>query len=164
MKLLTLHKQLVCLVIALVCLHHGFAQRQPTFEYWEGAWIQAATEKRLATGERWIRNSPTNWSGASYQLKNNDTLWQEKVQLLVGNDRTQYIVTATNAKGEPQGEPVTFTLTSFTPTKWVFENPTHDYPRRIVYERKKRNQLFAFIDEGGKGEQRVSFQYRREQK
>jgi hypothetical protein len=160
---------LLCKVLPIALLlvavaSTSLAQRSPSFQAWEGSWFQPASEKRLATGEQWKLVSENHWSGTSYQIKDGDTLWQERVQLIIGyKNETRYTVTATNAQGESQGEPVAFLLTSFNPKKWVFENPTHDYPRRISYQLINKNQLTAFIDEGGKGEQRLSFRYHRVQ-
>jgi hypothetical protein len=47
---------------------------------------------------------------------------------------------------QPNGAAATeFTLTEFSPTRAVFENPRHDYPKRIVYERADDGSLSATI-------------------
>lgn len=156
--------QRVCLfaVVVLGFSFSGMAQPKPLFDSWEGAWLQPASAKGLATGELWSRVSNRNWIGASYQINNNDTLWQERVQLEILEDgTTQYTVTATNEKGEARGTPVSFKLTFSNRKKWVFENASHDYPRRIVYQLVNSKQLHAYIDEGGKGLQRLDFHYTR---
>ena len=54
---------------------------------------------------------------------------------------------------QPGGRPPTeFKLTSATDTKAVFENPTHDHPKIITYEKDANGDLLATIegDEGGK--------------
>ena len=54
---------------------------------------------------------------------------------------------------QPGGLPPTeFKLTSATDTKAVFENPAHDHPKIITYEKDANGDLLATIegDEGGK--------------
>lgn len=62
--------------------------------------------------------------------------------------------------GSPQGAtPVPFALVRATRNELVFENPTHDFPTRVVY-RREGNVLTATISgPGGKGAQ--SWRYRR---
>lgn len=49
-------------------------------------------------------------------------------------------------KAQPGGAPPTeFTLTELTPTRAVFDNPRHDYPKRIVYELSTDGSLTATI-------------------
>ena len=54
---------------------------------------------------------------------------------------------------QPGGRPPTeFKLTSATDTRAVFENPAHDHPKVITYEKDANGDLLATIegDEGGK--------------
>ena len=54
---------------------------------------------------------------------------------------------------QPNGRPPTeFKLTSATDTKAVFENPAHDHPKIITYEKDANGDLLATIegDEGGR--------------
>lgn len=43
------------------------------------------------------------------------------------------------------GSPTEFTLTELSETRAVFDNPRHDYPKRIVYERSAEGSLSATI-------------------
>ena len=52
-----------------------------------------------------------------------------------------------------------FKLTRASATEAIFENPQHDFPKRIIY-RKTDNGLTASID-GGEGTKAISFAYRR---
>ena len=42
----------------------------------------------------------------------------------------------------------------------VFENPAHDYPKRIIYARSGDDELVASIDDGS-GAKRVGYPFRR---
>ncbi len=53
---------------------------------------------------------------------------------------------------QPGGaDPTEFVLTELTGTRAVFDNPSHDYPKRIVYELSAADGLSATIGftEGG---------------
>jgi len=50
-------------------------------------------------------------------------------------------------------EPVPFKLLRISETEVVFENPTHDFPQRIIY-RKQEGGLFARIEAGEKGKEK----------
>jgi hypothetical protein len=43
------------------------------------------------------------------------------------------------------GKPTEFILTDLSPTRAVFDNPRHDYPKRIVYERSAEGGLSASV-------------------
>lgn len=62
---------------------------------------------------------------------------------------------------QPNGtEPTEFTLTEFDATRAVFENPRHDFPQRIVYERAGKD-LTASIGFANGGKPR-EFKFKRE--
>lgn len=61
---------------------------------------------------------------------------------------------------QPNGRPPTeFKLTTVTPTKAVFENPQHDHPKVITYEKEPDGALLATIEGDEKG-QRKKQQFR----
>jgi hypothetical protein len=48
---------------------------------------------------------------------------------------------------QPGGRPVTpFTLADMGPMRVVFENPSHDFPQRVLYWQTKPNELRARIE------------------
>ena len=65
---------------------------------------------------------------------------------------------------QPGGKPPTeFVLTEVTPTRAVFDNPRHDYPKRIVYEFSAESGLSATIGYTKGGTPR-RFEFKREGK
>ena len=63
---------------------------------------------------------------------------------------------------QPKGRcPATdFKLTSVNAQEAVFENPTHDFPKRISYKKTADDSLTASID-GGEGTKQMTFAFRR---
>ena len=53
-----------------------------------------------------------------------------------------------------------FKLTRATSGEVVFENPDHDFPKRIIYRKTGDDAITASID-GGEGTRAMSFAYRR---
>ena len=53
-----------------------------------------------------------------------------------------------------------FKLTKASATEAVFENPQHDFPKRIIYRKTGDDSLTASID-GGEGTKAMSFSFRR---
>lgn len=53
-----------------------------------------------------------------------------------------------------------FKLTRASATEAVFENPQHDFPKRITYRKGADDSLTATID-GGEGSKARTFSYRR---
>ena len=53
-----------------------------------------------------------------------------------------------------------FKLTRASATEAVFENPQHDFPKRIIYRKTGDDSLTASID-GGENTKAISFAYRR---
>ncbi len=78
----------------------------------------------------------------------------EFVTLHIVNGRVVY-------EANPSGQqPTPFTATFVSADRAVFENPAHDYPKRIVYERKGDSALIASIDDGA-GARRVEYPFQR---
>jgi len=58
------------------------------------------------------------------------------------------------------GEPTEFLLVEIAAGRVVFANPQHDFPRRIIYERRG-DELHARVDDGTDGGEGEDFEYRR---
>ncbi len=82
--------------------------------------------------------------GGSYKIKGNDAIFLERVSLQYSKDGVFYIPIVE----ENNMEPVSFKLTSNNNNSFVFENPHHDFPKRIVYEIVSSDSLHAYIDGG----------------
>lgn len=62
---------------------------------------------------------------------------------------------------QPSGQmPASFAASTVAADRAVFENPTHDYPKRIAYRSQGADRLAAWIDDGT-GAKRIDYTYRR---
>jgi hypothetical protein len=61
---------------------------------------------------------------------------------------------------QPGGRPPTdFKLTKWDGTEAIFENPQHDFPKRVLYRRLPDNVVVAKVD-GGAGTKGQEFTFR----
>ncbi len=96
-------------------------------------------------GETWVAKNDSTMAGKSFMIKNGDSSILETVQWVKDGKNMFYIPIA---YGQNSDEPVFFKLTSITGTAYIFENPAHDFPKRIVYDFINSNTLHAYIDDG----------------
>ena len=119
-----------------------------------GAWQM--NTKRGVIGEEWKSISENQLQSRGYFISNGtDTVVNERVTLEKKGDGIYYTSTVANQNG---GQSVAFKLTAVENKSYIFENPQHDFPKRIVYELVSSDSLHAFTDGGGK---RLDFGYRR---
>lgn len=91
--------------------------------------------------ENWEQSSG-KFRGHGFLIIEGDTIFQEKVSI---NESGEFIMYAsTGGKDYPTG----FTLTEKSSSAWVFENPDHDSPQKLIYEFISDNELEIMV--GGK--------------
>jgi len=108
-------------------------------------WLVGTWENKSDYGdmiEIWNKSNDSLYVGNSYFIKQKDTLHSESIELKQKGDVVLYIPTV---KGQNNDQPVTFQLTKQTPKQLVFENPTHDFPQKIVYQQITADSLVATI-------------------
>ncbi|MDN5200051.1 DUF6265 family protein [Fulvivirgaceae bacterium BMA10] len=108
-----------------------------------GTWLNDMGARK--SYEIWKKTSSTKFSGIGYTLKNRDTVFVEKLAILVENDEVFYSANVAHNAG-----PVLFKLTSSNNGVFEFENPEHDFPKKITYQLKEKGQLHAQISGSGK--------------
>lgn len=109
----------------------------------KGNWQMKTKEGTV--GEQWQIESPNKLSSNAYFINGKDTSFYETVVLSETKEGIFYNVSSTT---ENNKQPVAFKLTSTVNNKFVFENPLHDFPRRIVYEFINQDSIHASIDDG----------------
>jgi len=105
-----------------------------------GRWENNSKEGNLS--EFWTKTNDSTFHGESYFVIEKDTVFGEKVELMQrGKD---FIFEARVAKQNDE-KPVPFKLTSSSETEMVWENPAHDFPNKIVYQKVGKDSLVATI-------------------
>lgn len=154
-------KKGILLLFAASC---GFAQQQSysqkefeALDQINGTWRAIRSDGEIM--ETWKRKSKTEFTGVSYMVSKADTMLLETVRLYIDSGQ---IIYAPLTAGQPQQQHVLFTLRSTDGRRFVFENPQHDFPTRIVYDFKTKDSLLAYIEGTVEGKsRRIDYPYKR---
>ncbi len=121
-----------------------------------GDWSRTSNNRTY--GETWSQVSATTFEGHGFMVRAaiGDTLVTEDLLLVAMGDDIFYI-----PKVSENLYPVPFRLVSVESAKWTFENPQHDYPQRIEYERTSENELKVSISDMARS-QVIPFLFRKE--
>ncbi len=108
-------------------------------------WLLGSWENKSDFGdmqENWSKINDSVYRGSSYFIKGKDTLHHEQITLEQKEEKVHYVPTV---KGQNNDQPVVFLLTSQTAKQLIFENPNHDYPKKIIYNMITADSLVAVI-------------------
>ena len=124
--------------------------------YLEGNWVIETEDRNFY--EQWELENDSLLISKSFYVKNGDTTNTETVRLEIIDDYIYYIPTVEHNAG-----PIRFKLTSLTETMAIFENPAHDFPTKIIYEKINNDSLIARIEGLQKGKlKRIDYPFKRE--
>ena len=146
------------LVVLTLFLFIGSASTQ-TLTLADLSWIAGSWETvpggKRQIEEHWTGAAGATMMGMSRSVAGEKTVEFEFLRIEQRADGIYYVA-------HPQGRcPATdFKLTRASASESVFENPQHDFPKRIIYRKRADDSLTASID-GGEGTKTISFAYRR---
>jgi hypothetical protein len=123
------------------------------------AWIagdwQTAPGGRRQIEEHWTQIAGGSMMGMSRTVAGDKTVEFEYLRIEQREDGIYYVA---HPKGRCPG--TDFKLTRASASEAVFENPQHDFPKRIIYRKGTDDSLTASID-SGEGTKAISFAFRR---
>ena len=111
-----------------------------------GLWKTGTAEKTIY--ESWQTISDMEMDGKSYKIKATDTIIFEQTKIVEKNNEVNYIAKVSNQNG---GKEVPFKLISSANQTFIFENPEHDFPQRVIYQLVSKDSLHAWIEGKYKG-------------
>ena len=117
-------------------------------------WISGCwkSEGNIQTEEHWTRLEGQSMLGMGRTIANGKTVFHEFLQI---RDRADGIFYIAQPNG---GTAVSFKLVKINDNEVIFENPQHDFPQRITYQRVIDGSLIAVIEGEEKGKpKRVEF-------
>ena len=123
----------------------------------EGTWKMVT--KRGAICEEWKKVNDHHLQNRGYMVIGKDTMINERVALTNTEDGIFYTSTVEDQNNK---QPIAFKLTRADDTMFVFENPQHDFPKRIVYRFIATDSLHAFIDNGTEAGKKQNFYYKKQ--
>lgn len=110
-------------------------------------WLEGKWANGDATGfyESWEVESKDRIAGIGYTMENTDTLMMEHLEIFTSDSGTFYKALVVE---QNEGLPVFFKLTYTQDDSLVFSNPSHDFPRFIVYKKIDDNTFRAYVRDG----------------
>jgi len=123
----------------------------------EGLWKM--NTKRGAVCEEWKKVNKNLLQSKGYMIKGKDTILSERIALTNTKEGVFYTSTVEDQNNK---QPVAFKMTSAENNIYVFENPQHDFPKRIVYHLINTDSLHAYIDDGTEKGKKQNFYYKRQ--
>ena len=118
-----------------------------------GCWAGERGGERFQ--ERWVVADASTLLSVAHTTKGGKMTAFEFLRVTVRDGKAVYVA-------QPGGAPPTeFTATTMTGDRVVFENPAHDFPKRVIYERTGTDRLTASIDGGSERINRVEYRLTR---
>lgn len=105
-----------------------------------GSWGFTTPEGTL--NETWKKANDSVYNGQTNFIIGKDTVFTERIRLEETNGKLAYI---TAVSDQNDGKAIRFELTSITDKQMVFENPAHDFPQKITYNKISNDSLVAEI-------------------
>jgi Domain of unknown function (DUF6265) len=94
-----------------------------------GEWLRTNAKPGRSGIEIWKKDSDSLMIGRGINMRGRDTTFVERLKVIVKDNLIYYVADVPQNK-----EPILFKLTSQSSTSLVFENPKHDFPKKISYE------------------------------
>lgn len=124
-----------------------------TISWLEGQWTSVS--ERSVTSESWQSVSESSWegSGETRDKSSGELRSSESLRLLAMAGEVFYV-----AKVDHNEYPVGFTLTECGDSVAVFENPSHDFPKKIDYQLQTSGDLHVQVSDGAEKGFEIRFQ------
>lgn len=133
-------KYIPTLVILLLA---GPVSAQTEFPgFLQGTWKMENKE----TYEHWDRLNENTMKGFSYTLKDGKIVVSEYLDLDRKRNEVTYTATVLN---QNQGKGISFRLAK-ADSSFVFENPSHDFPKKIVYRKLTDHDVLVQVSGGNR--------------
>jgi hypothetical protein len=145
------------LIIANLLLCASFSVQTPTLadlSWISGDW-QTAPGGRRQIEEHWTNAAGGSMMGVSRTVAGDKTIEFEYLRIEQRADGLYYVA---HPKARCPG--TDFKLTRASATEAVFENPQHDFPKRIIYRKTGDDGLTATVD-AGEGTKAMSFVFKK---
>ena len=109
----------------------------------KGKWMMKT--KKGSIGEEWVKINDDYLQNKGFYVRGSDTIITERVALKKTAEGIFYTSTVEDQNNK---QPISFRLTAADDHVFVFENPAHDFPKRIIYDLVSADSLHAYIDVG----------------
>lgn len=121
----------ITLLLTNVALAQTFDRSGNELTWLEGVWERTNVKPGQSGVEIWAKVNSDTWIGRGVSMRGSDTMFVEKLKIVRSDGKMFYVADVPENKGE-----VLFQFTSMTEAGFVCENPSHDFPKKIVYDLK----------------------------
>lgn len=131
----------VCCSLLLSCKDQS-PNKVQQLKWLEGSWQEQRSEGLLT--EEWTSSSDTLMIGkAALYDESGHSIFSDNMELSLEDNILYFKPTVSN---QNNGAQVVFKETMLTDKEVIFENPDHDFPKRIIYRKNHPDSLFARIE------------------
>lgn len=113
------------------------------FDWLKGTWQIKKKNGSIIPENREPLNDSTMSGKSSYVSSSGKESISGTLSIIFRNNEYHYV---SIDKGQNNNQAPAFRLTIFSGKGFIAENPEHDFPKRITYERVKQDSIHAFID------------------
>ncbi|MBK0402448.1 hypothetical protein I5M27_05590 [Adhaeribacter sp. BT258] len=109
-------------------------------------WLTGRWENQregIKTVEIWERKPVDEFQVRGFMLEGTDTLFAESIKVASKKRNIFYTVTIPD---QNNGKPVAFKLTGNSGSELIFENPEHDFPQKITYQKAGPDSVLVQIE------------------
>ncbi|NTV83240.1 MAG: hypothetical protein HGA23_02935 [Bacteroidales bacterium] len=110
-------------------------------EWLQGSWANISEEGQFY--ETWSKVNDSVYSGLSFMIVKEDTVFSEAILLESIGNELFYKVSVSDQNNE---QAVSFKLISLASGEFIFENKEHDFPQRIIYKNPLPDSINARIE------------------
>ena len=134
------------IILFMLTLYNAYGQNSDLrqVEFLIGTWKMEGKESY----ESWEKKDDI-LTGLSYKIENKQKTISEKIEIKMVGDQIIYAPTVFD---QNDGKAILFKLESFEQSLFSFENPAHDFPKKIQYQILSKNELYVSVlgekDEG----------------
>lgn len=143
-KATTLLILVVFLTINTIYAQESHAEKFKKLEWLIGKWLRTNAKAGESGYETWTKSADLKLSGKGITMRGKEQSFVENLEFLVKGNDIYYAVMIAGEK-----KPTYFKLTDLGHDGFTCENPQHDFPKKISYQRKGNN-LKAVISGNGK--------------
>jgi hypothetical protein len=155
-------KSILLLLTTLILFSYTLHRQQPAFQQLHtlagGTWVMKTKKGFLC--ERWEKKDANTLHNQSYRVAGTDTSLLERVELIQQGNTITYNSMVMDQNGS---KTIPFKLVEAKDGQFIFANPEHDFPQRIIYHLVSQDSLHAWIDGKMNGKEgRSDFYYKRQ--
>lgn len=122
-----------------------FPYQLKSFEMQDLDWVMGKWQRINKEGinyEAWEKANDSTFVGKNYKIEGSDSTFLESIRIEYRNGNAFYIPMVEN---QNDGQAIPFQLTAAFENRFIFSNPDHDFPKKIVYIQAAPDTLKARV-------------------